>query len=116
MGRSTLGNPPDSPEGVGSWACFAVLGPVLITLGLAAIVTGVVLCGFGVTRMGRAIRYVPYPVVGGFLGAYLCGIALAQYGNYQWMWYADMALAAAAAVVNLPIHEARIVEPVAGAA
>jgi hypothetical protein len=32
------------------------------------------------------------------------------------MWYADMALAAAAAVVNLPIHEARIVEPVPGAA
>jgi len=28
-----------------------------------------VLCGFGMTRMGRAIRYVPYPVVGGFLGA-----------------------------------------------
>ncbi len=47
----------------------APLEPVLITLGLASIVTGVVLCGFGMTRMGRAIRYVPYPVVGGFLGA-----------------------------------------------
>jgi SulP family sulfate permease len=46
-----------------------LLAPVLITLGLATIVTGIVLCGFGVTRMGRAIRYVPYPVVGGFLGA-----------------------------------------------
>jgi len=46
-----------------------LLAPVLITLGLASIATGVVLCGFGVTRMGRAIRYVPYPVVGGFLGA-----------------------------------------------
>jgi sulfate permease, SulP family len=45
------------------------LAPVLITLGLASIATGVVLCGFGMTRMGRAIRYVPYPVVGGFLGA-----------------------------------------------
>jgi SulP family sulfate permease len=45
------------------------LGPVLITLGLSTIITGIVLCGFGVTRMGRAIRYVPYPVVGGFLGA-----------------------------------------------
>ena len=45
------------------------LVPVLITLGLASIATGVVLCVFGMTRMGRAIRYVPYPVVGGFLGA-----------------------------------------------
>jgi sulfate permease, SulP family len=47
----------------------ALLTPVLITLGLAGILTGIVLCGFGMTRMGRAIRYVPYPVVGGFLGA-----------------------------------------------
>jgi SulP family sulfate permease len=54
----------------------ALLGPVLITLGLSAVVTGVVLCGFGVTRMGRAIRYVPYPVVGGFLGATGCLILL----------------------------------------
>jgi len=46
-----------------------LLAPVLITLGLASVITGVVLCGLGTTRMGRAIRYVPYPVVGGFLGA-----------------------------------------------
>jgi SulP family sulfate permease len=46
-----------------------LLAPVLITLSLATIATGIVLCCFGVTRMGRAIRYVPYPVVGGFLGA-----------------------------------------------
>jgi hypothetical protein len=32
------------------------------------------------------------------------------------MWYADMVLAAAAAVVNLPIREARIVAPVSVAA
>ena len=53
-----------------------LLGPVLITLGLSSIVTGIVLCGFGLTRMGRAIRYVPYPVVGGFLGATSCLILL----------------------------------------
>jgi SulP family sulfate permease len=53
-----------------------LLAPVLITLALAAIATGVVLCGFGMTRMGRAIRYVPYPVVGGFLGATGCLILL----------------------------------------
>jgi SulP family sulfate permease len=54
----------------------ALLGPVLLTLASATIVTGIVLCGFGVTRMGRAIRYVPYPVVGGFLGATGCLILL----------------------------------------
>ena len=53
-----------------------ILGPVLITFGFASLATGLVLCGFGMTRMGRAIRYVPYPVVGGFLGATGCLILL----------------------------------------
>jgi SulP family sulfate permease len=53
-----------------------LLAPVLITLALATILTGIALCGFGMTRMGRAIRYVPYPVVGGFLGATGCLILL----------------------------------------
>ncbi|RXT49303.1 SLC26A/SulP transporter family protein [Bradyrhizobium betae] len=47
----------------------SLLSPILITLGLSTVLTGVALCGLGLTRMGRAIRYVPYPVVGGFLGA-----------------------------------------------
>jgi SulP family sulfate permease len=46
-----------------------ILGSVLLTFALTSIVTGLALCGFGMTRLGRAIRYVPYPVVGGFLGA-----------------------------------------------
>ncbi|WP_354224588.1 SulP family inorganic anion transporter [Bradyrhizobium sp. F1.4.3] len=46
-----------------------LLPAVLITLGLSTVLTGIALCGLGLTRMGRAIRYVPYPVVGGFLGA-----------------------------------------------
>ena len=54
--------------------------------------------------------------VGGFLGAYLGGIALVHSGDYHWMWYADMALAAIASVVNLPIREPRIVAPVTAAA
>src|ERR1700722_6091621 len=53
-----------------------LLAPILITLAIATILTGLVLCCFGMTRMGRAIRYVPYPVVGGFLGATGCLILL----------------------------------------
>jgi MFS family permease len=54
--------------------------------------------------------------VGGFLGAWLGGVAVAGTGNYAWMWYADAALALAAALVNLPIREARVVRRVAMAA
>jgi len=42
---------------------------------------------------------------GGFLGAWLGGLAITHLGDFTWMWYADMALAAAAAVINLPIRE-----------
>jgi predicted MFS family arabinose efflux permease len=43
--------------------------------------------------------------IGGFLGAYLGGVAFAMTGSYDWMWYADIALALAAALVHLPIRE-----------
>lgn len=46
--------------------------------------------------------------IGGFLGAWLGGIAMAHDGNYLWMWYADIGLAALAALVNLPIREDKI--------
>ena len=45
---------------------------------------------------------------GGFFGAWLGGIAITQSGNYEWMWYADALLAAAAAFCNLPIREPRV--------
>ena len=44
--------------------------------------------------------------IGAFFGAWLGGIALVRFGDYSWMWYADMALATLAAFVNLPIREA----------
>jgi predicted MFS family arabinose efflux permease len=46
--------------------------------------------------------------VGGFLGAWLGGLAITNLGDYTIMWYADAALAALAALCNLPIREARI--------
>lgn len=52
---------------------------------------------------------------GGFLGAWLGGLAMVEFGDFSWMWYADMALAAFAALVNLPIREAPVVRPTAPA-
>jgi MFS family permease len=53
---------------------------------------------FGLTLLSHQI--------GGFLGAWLGGVAMAQLGSYQWVWYADIVLALLAAAVNLPIKEA----------
>jgi predicted MFS family arabinose efflux permease len=53
--------------------------------------------------------------VGGFLGAWLGGKAFEWTGAYDWMWYADILLAVAAALLHLPIREARL-KPVAQAA
>jgi MFS family permease len=46
--------------------------------------------------------------VGGFFGAWLGGLSFVHFGNYEWMWYADILLALAAALVNLPIREAHV--------
>lgn len=48
---------------------------------------------------------------GAFFGAWLGGLTFAATGDYTWMWYADAALAAAAALTNLPIREAPILKP-----
>jgi predicted MFS family arabinose efflux permease len=55
---------------------------------------------FGLTLLSHQI--------GGFFGAWLGGIALVRFGDFGWMWYADMALALAAALINFPIREARV--------
>jgi predicted MFS family arabinose efflux permease len=55
---------------------------------------------FGLTLLSHQI--------GGFLGAWLGGIALAQTGSYEWIWYANIVLALLAAAANLPIREARL--------
>jgi SulP family sulfate permease len=46
-----------------------LLAPVMIVMALSAVLTGVLLCGLGIARVGGAIRFIPYPVIGGFLGA-----------------------------------------------
>ncbi len=53
--------------------------------------------------------------IGGFLGAYLGGLAITRFGDFGWMWYADIVLAVLAAILNLPIREAPVVRPLAAA-
>jgi len=55
---------------------------------------------FGLTLLSHQI--------GGFFGAWLGGLALARFGDYAWMWHADILLALGAALVNLPIREAGV--------
>lgn len=55
---------------------------------------------FGLTLLSHQI--------GGFFGAWLGGLAFVGLGNYNWMWYADILLALAAALANLPIREEKL--------
>jgi len=54
--------------------------------------------------------------IGGFFGASLGGYVMTRFGDFSWMWYADAALALLAALVNLPIREAKLVRPAAATA
>jgi predicted MFS family arabinose efflux permease len=63
---------------------------------------------FGLTLLSHQI--------GGFLGAWLGGVAMARLGSYDWVWYADIVLALAAALISLPIKEAVPLRAMAGAA
>lgn len=76
------------------------LATVPPTAGLVAKLFGVkhLATLFGLTLLSHQI--------GGFLGAWLGGIAIESTGSYQWMWFADMALALIAAAVSLPVREA----------
>lgn len=47
----------------------ATVATVMVTIGLATGATGLALCVLGILKLGRWIRYVPYPVIGGFLAA-----------------------------------------------
>ena len=55
---------------------------------------------FGMTLLSHQI--------GGFFGAWLGGLSFVRFGDYTWMWYADILLALAAALINLPIREAPV--------
>ncbi len=71
---------------------------------------GLVVKFFGPSRMATLFGIVMVShQVGGFLGAYLGGKAFEWTGSYDWMWYADIVLAVGAALIHLPIGEAKLV-------
>ena len=80
---------------------FSWLATVPPTAGLVGKLFGTRYLGtlFGLTLLSHQI--------GGFLGAYLGGVTISRFGDYGWMWYADMALATLAALICLPIREKR---------
>ncbi|MBH1964458.1 MAG: MFS transporter [Comamonadaceae bacterium] len=78
------------------------LATVPPTAGLVGKLFGVRYLGtlFGLTLLSHQI--------GGFLGAWLGGLAITELGNYDLMWQADIALALLAAILNLPIREKKM--------
>ncbi len=88
---------------------FYVFGAVLGVTWLATVPPTAGLVGklFGTRYLATLFGLTLFShQIGGFFGAWLGGIAVDSTGSYQWMWYADIALASLAAVVNLPIREA----------
>jgi len=70
---------------------------------------GLVAKMFGTANMAMLFGLVMLAhQVGGFLGAYLGGTVFQATGSYDGVWYIDIALAAGAALVSLPIREARL--------
>jgi predicted MFS family arabinose efflux permease len=73
--------------------------------------SGIVSKLYGVRYLGTLFGFTLVShQIGAFLGAWLGGIAMAQMHSYQWIWFADMALALGAALVNLPIREEKPVQ------
>ncbi|MEY4561113.1 MAG: hypothetical protein RLZZ618_390 [Pseudomonadota bacterium] len=72
---------------------------------------GLVMKLFGPVHVGTLFGLVMLVhQIGGFLGAYLGGKSFELRGDYTWMWYADIVLAVAAALIHLPIREAKRAE------
>jgi len=93
-------------------ATFYIFALVLGVSWLATVppTAGIIGKLFGVRYLATLLGFsLAAHQLGAFYGAWLGGLAVSHFGNYAWMWYADAALAAFAALINLPIREAPIV-------
>ena len=79
---------------------FTYLSTVPPTVGLVGKLHGMryVATLFGIVMLSHQ--------VGGFLGAWLGGQVFERTGSYDWVWYIDIMLAVAAALIHMPIKEA----------
>jgi MFS family permease len=94
-------------------------GPVVLlfaaVMGLTFLSTvpptaGLVAKFFGLGNMATLFGIVMLShQVGGFLGAWLGGRVFEATGSFNWVWYVDIVLAVGAALIHLPIREARVV-------
>ena len=92
----------------------AVMG--LTFLSVIPPTAGLVAKFFGLGNMATLFGLVMLThQVGGFLGAWLGGKVYEATGSFDWIWYIDMALAVAAALIHLPIREARLAPRAAAA-
>lgn len=70
---------------------------------------GLVAKFFGTSNMATLFGLVMLThQLGGFLGAWLGGRVFEASGSYNWVWYIDIVLAIAAALIHLPIREAPV--------
>ena len=100
-------------------ATFYVFAAVLGFTWLATVPPTAGLIGklFGIRYLATLFGLATFThQIGGFFGAWLGGKALTAFGDFSWMWYADIALAVGAALINLPIREAHVVRVPAAAA
>lgn len=89
-----------------------LIGPALMIIAMGSGLSGLFLCLLGLARAGRAIRFIPYPVIGGFLGA--TGVLIVT-GAVQVMTDHKFALANID-VLTTPVSLAKIIAGVAIAA
>jgi SulP family sulfate permease len=85
--RAVISSPQDNPAAILALAAVAIAGTmnastnaryitVVAAMTLTALATGIVFLLLGFFRQGDLVRYIPYPVVGGFLAG--VGLLLAQ--------------------------------------
>ena len=85
----------------------AVMG--LTFLSTVPATAGLVAKFFGPAHMATLFGLVMLThQIGGFLGAWLGGVSFQMTGSYDSMWFADIVLAVAAALIHLPIREAEV--------